>query len=174
MIHFFIFNKQRLAIGDSFFGHWYWQNLIGCFWNLLSTKKTPISSWESLSRSVVIDLGNPRYPGSWELWVNKYSVPGYCGETAEMLWRWAGFELKKQLLEDFFQTKHVWKNFYNDEHYKRWNGDACFSTKCFAQFGMWHISVNLKQKRGKQTKSLWLFFDLLVLRCWLWPQCNWG
>lgn len=59
------------------------------FLESVSTKKAPVNSWESLSRSVIIDLGNPRNPGSWDLWVSKYSIPGYCGETAEMLWSWA-------------------------------------------------------------------------------------
>lgn len=38
---------------------------------------------------MIIDLGNPRNLGSSDLWVSKFSIPGYCGETAEMLWSWA-------------------------------------------------------------------------------------
>lgn len=54
----------------------------------ISKKKAPVISWESLSRSIIIDLGSkdPKNPGSCELWLNKYPIPGYCGETAEMLW----------------------------------------------------------------------------------------
>lgn len=36
---------------------------------------------------MIIDLGSkdPRNAGSCEFWVGKYPIPGYCGETAEML-----------------------------------------------------------------------------------------
>ena len=107
----------------------------------LRTQKAAVISWETLSRSVMIDLGSKglRNPGICELWASKYPIPGYCGKTAEMLWSKARLislgegQWSLWLTEGTITGRAKEASRANMMRIiKSWNRDVCFSTKCFA------------------------------------------
>lgn len=127
------------------------------FLETLSTRNAPIFSWESLSRSVIIDLGSPWNPGKCVLWLCvQYQVivarqRRCCGQgLGYTLWvkRSDPCGWLKKIITQRLKEKNTMMSII-----EVWNRDVCFSTRFFAPFKMLDIFVELNQKSGCRRKD---------------------